>query len=279
MIVARKRISAPAKNAAPIKVNAASSRQTMARPASRKRIAWAKLTKWVEGDDLHHVLQRTRGMLSSGVFPPESRLMMMNSGMASRPNCGIERAMVARKMPMRGDREQVETGAEHEERDRAGDRDAEHASGRPASSDSSAATTMTKPLAQTFASMISVGASGMTSRCSTVPCSRSRIRAAPVSRMASKRDVVDHLHHGEEPAGVQVGVELGAQHQAHRSAPTRAAARRRRPHLAGDDRLDVAGAVAGLDHRGGVDVELDRRGCRPASRSAWKLGGMSRTKV
>ena len=31
-----------------------------------------------------------------------------------------------------------------------------------------------------FASMISAGTTGMTSRCSTVPCSRSRMSAAPV---------------------------------------------------------------------------------------------------
>lgn len=38
---------------------------------------------------------------------------------------------------------------------------------------------------QTFASMISVGVTGMTSRCSMVPCSRSRISAAPVRMMDS----------------------------------------------------------------------------------------------
>ncbi len=44
---------------------------------------------------------------------------------------------------------------------------------------------MTRPLAIIFASMISVGTTGMTSRCSTVPCSRSRMSAAPV-RMTVK---------------------------------------------------------------------------------------------
>ena len=46
--------------------------------------------------------------------------------------------------------------------------------------DSVAATTMTNPFAQILASMISIGVTGMTSRCSMVPCSRSRMRAAPV---------------------------------------------------------------------------------------------------
>ena len=45
---------------------------------------------------------------------------------------------------------------------------------------------MTRPLAQILASMISVGVSGITSRCSIVPCSRSRIRAAPARNMAMR---------------------------------------------------------------------------------------------
>ena len=38
----------------------------------------------------------------------------------------------------------------------------------------------TRPFAQTFAIAISKAESGMTSMCSIVPCSRSRISAAPV---------------------------------------------------------------------------------------------------
>ena len=38
------------------------------------------------------------GMLSSGVLPPESKFMMMNTGKASSANWGMERARVARKM-------------------------------------------------------------------------------------------------------------------------------------------------------------------------------------
>ena len=47
-------------------------------------------------------------------------------------------------------------------------------------SDTVAATRITSPLAQTFAIAISKAVSGITIRCSRVPCSRSRIRAAPV---------------------------------------------------------------------------------------------------
>ena len=38
---------------------------------------------------------------------------------------------------------------------------------------------------QTLDSMISAGVTGMTSKCSMVPCSRSRINAAPVRMMDS----------------------------------------------------------------------------------------------
>ncbi|MNN14227.1 hypothetical protein D3C81_1272840 [compost metagenome] len=52
-------------------------------------------------------------------------------------------------------------------------------------SDSAAAPSTTTPIDQTLASMISSADSGITSRCSTVPCSRSRISAAPVRMIDS----------------------------------------------------------------------------------------------
>ncbi|OIQ72277.1 hypothetical protein GALL_460970 [mine drainage metagenome] len=47
-------------------------------------------------------------------------------------------------------------------------------------SDSITASRITAPLARIFAMAISLGRTGITSKCSMVPCSRSRIRAAPV---------------------------------------------------------------------------------------------------
>ena len=47
------------------------------------------------------------------------------------------------------------------------------------------ATSTTSPIDQTLLVMISNGVTGITSRCSTVPRSRSRISAAPVSRTDS----------------------------------------------------------------------------------------------
>lgn len=52
-------------------------------------------------------------------------------------------------------------------------------------SDAVATATTTRPMAHTLADMISNGVSGMTSKCSIVPCSRSRISAAPVRMMDS----------------------------------------------------------------------------------------------
>jgi hypothetical protein len=51
--------------------------------------------------------------------------------------------------------------------------------------------------------MISNGVTGMTSRCSIVPCSRSRISAAPVRMIDSMVIVVDHLHDRAEPGLVR----------------------------------------------------------------------------
>ena len=50
-------------------------------------------------------------------------------------------------------------------------------------SDAATATSTTRPIDHTLDSMISVGVTGIASRCSMVPCSRSRISAAPHSRI------------------------------------------------------------------------------------------------
>lgn len=47
------------------------------------------------------------------------------------------------------------------------------------------ATSITAPMKQTSRSKISVGVTGMTSRCATVPCARLRMGAAPVGMMES----------------------------------------------------------------------------------------------
>ena len=142
------------------------------------------------------------GMLSSGVLPPESMFIGSTTRMNSRPNCGMERRDGAEQDAERGDEEQVER------RRRPGTAGREPAIGTPSSrcttsnSDSPAATMMTSPFAQILASMISNGDTGITSRCSIVPCSRSRITAAPVRMHGQHGDVVDDLHHAGEPGGL-----------------------------------------------------------------------------
>ena len=124
------------------------------------------------------------GMLSRGVMAPESICRGSSTRIISRLNCGIEPATVARKIPM-----QVVAN-------RCSAMPAMNSAMDPwigtssspcttTSSEKPAATSTTSPIAQIFASMISTGATGMTSRCSMVPCSRSRIRAAPLSTMDS----------------------------------------------------------------------------------------------
>src|SRR5690606_666675 len=153
------------------------------------------------------------------------------------------------------------------------------------------ATSTTTPIDQIFDSMISSGVTGITSRCSMVPCSRSRISAAPVSRMPSMvamliraliaanqlalrlvlniargggeqdgepEDVVGRGGGRADPARGEVGVER---------RPRRQLARLRRGHahavhvgadLVGEDGLDVAGAGLRLALAGGADVEMQR---------------------
>ena len=102
----------------------------------------------------------------------------------SRPNCGIERAIVPRKMPS----EVAENRCRAAPNRNSG---TEPAIGTPSAplttsqSERPAVTSTTAPLAQTLAAMISNGVRGMTSRCSRVPCSRSRISAAPARMTAS----------------------------------------------------------------------------------------------
>ena len=151
-----------AKNARPMLVRASSSGQISSRLAWRNRIAWDRLTKWVEGDTcITHCSQV--GMLSSGVVPPESSSIGIITGMLSRPNCGIERARVARKIPsaVLANRYSAVT---------ARNSGCGPASGTPIkplttnSSDTQVQSTTTRALLRIFASMISSAVSGSTSR-------------------------------------------------------------------------------------------------------------------
>ena len=130
-------------------------------------------------DRLHHVLQPDRHALHRGAA---SRKQLRDHHDRHR-----EQSELAHRRRQRA--EQNAESRDHESVNRCADEEQQHRTCRSerrsrnaprTCNDSSAATRMTRPLANIFASMISAGTTGITSKCSTVPCSRSRISAAPV---------------------------------------------------------------------------------------------------
>jgi hypothetical protein len=129
-------------------------------------------------------------------------------------------------------------------------------------------------MAQTLDSMISVGVTGMTSRCSMVPCSRSRISRAGQDD-GQHGDVVDDLVQAPNQLS-QRRVEARAHGQLHRRGRADALALDELVHLGQHDLLHIAAAGEGLAHARGVDVELQLRRAQPAR---WKPWGRCREKV
>ena len=115
---------------------------------------------------------------------------------------------------------------------------------------------MTSPLAQIFASMISQDVTGMTSRCSSVPCSRSRITAAPPRMIASMVTLSMICMTARNQLEWRFGLYM-ARICRLTGAPALPSARPTNvSELGVDDALDVAGAGAGDRHRGRIDIEL-----------------------
>ncbi|MCY1365400.1 hypothetical protein D9M69_522440 [compost metagenome] len=124
------------------------------------------------------------GMLSRGVVPPDSICRGSSTSTSSMPNWGMLRASVAMKMPM----EVVANRCNAAPARKSATDPSIGTCNRPRTTninDSPADASTTSPIDQTLATMISVGVTGMTNRCSIVPCSRSRISAAPVRMMDS----------------------------------------------------------------------------------------------
>ena len=121
---------------------------------------------------------RVSGMLSTGVLPPDNIRSGNTTKINNKPNCGIDRVKVARKMPRAVAKNRYSVTP-------AINSNLDPITGTPRInsttkiSENILAIKITNPLAQTFAIMISNGSSGITSKCSIVPCSRSRISAAP----------------------------------------------------------------------------------------------------
>ena len=153
-------------------------------PAPRNSTACAKLMKCGVGA-ASMICCTSSGIDSRGVTPPESSCSGRMTRMMSSPNCGIERASVPRKMPIEAVENRYSAAP-------ATNRPTEPAMGMSISSctmkrsDSVAAISTTRALAHTLPAMISKADSGITSRCSSVPCSRSRMKAAPTSTMDSR---------------------------------------------------------------------------------------------
>jgi len=84
--------------------------------------------------------------------------------------------------------------------------------------------------------MIWKGVTGMTSRCSTVPCSRSRISAAPVSTTASMVMALTISMTAPNQELVQLRVELVAHDQFHLRDRPALVVPQERIDLARDDR-------------------------------------------
>jgi hypothetical protein len=104
--------------------------------------------------------------------------------------------------------------------------------------------------------MIWAGVTGITSRCSMVPCSRSRISAAPVRMMDSS--VMWLMICTTEPNQALSSAGLKRARNARSTGGTVGAAVTfdELIDFTGEDLLDVTTAGEGLAHAGGIDIEL-----------------------
>ena len=98
VILFLKRRSAAIKKSTPINTTKVKSSHTSSIPASLNKTACENLTKCVEGEKYIMYLS-IAGMLSIGVYIPDSIIITRNTGMARSPNCGIDLAIVAKKIP------------------------------------------------------------------------------------------------------------------------------------------------------------------------------------
>ena len=108
-----------------------------------------------------------------------------------------------------------------------------------------------------------------------MPCSRSRINAAPTRIMVSMVTILIHFHHAAKPVADQVRVVTHPCCQADRCI-----ARSRLPaqvfiEFGNENRADIAGADKRLTHAGGVDVQLNRWPVAHGAQVCWKLAGIT----
>ena len=124
-------------------------------------------------------------------------------------------------------------------------------------SDRPAATRMTRPLAHIFATAISLARTGMTSRCSIVPCSRSRMTAAPTSRIDRivMFSITDMTEWNQAPS--RFGLKKARLTVFTGTAEASPRAWRKSAGFPLNDGVDVSGADPSLGHGRRIDVKLE----------------------
>ena len=164
------------------------------------------MTKWVVGATI--IIHCTAlGMLSWGVMPPDRISSGTRTMITMIPNCCIERAIVPRKMP----KEVVAKMLSAAPAKNSGIDPAMGTRSTPCTttmSENVHASSTTPPIDQIFAVMISIGETGIASKCSIVPCSRSRISAAPVRIIATIVTLLMISISAPNQASVSVGLKL-----------------------------------------------------------------------
>ena len=120
--------------------------------------------------------------------------------------------------------------------------------------------------------MISAGTTGITRRCSTVPCSRSRISAAPVSITANIVILLIICITEVNQADFKFGLNFTLRHHFDRLTAPSFASSYELCHIVDDNVLDVSHAIEGLGNRGGIDIDLNGR-LPPSENILLKLWG------
>ena len=107
--------------------------------------------------------------------------------------------------------------------------------------------------------MISAGTTGITSRCSTVPCSRSRMSAAPVSMTVIMVRLLMICITEVNQLDFKFGLNFARVTTLTGTPIQSFASRDELRHIVDDDVLDVGHAIEGLGSRGGIDIDLNGR--------------------
>jgi hypothetical protein len=175
--------SAPMKNTAPIAASVTKCDHTTSIPAARNSTAWAKPTKWVVGENIISI-RIGSGILSSGVYPPESAIMGKITIIVRRPSWGIDRAIVAKNIPIEVVEKRYKT-VPNKNRGIDPFNGTRRMPSTRSNKDNKEAKTITELFDQNLAHIISNGVSGITRRWSIVPCSLSLTMAAPASNIES----------------------------------------------------------------------------------------------